>query len=110
MHDTALFSPWQHWDLRSTLPDRDSPGVYLLGRFEGGPPRSVDPADERVLLIGETHNQTLAERWYQFDRCAFKGADGHSGGRTFYKLFSNGPQSAVPGWLFVAAAAVPKGE
>jgi hypothetical protein len=70
----------------------------------------VDPADERVLLVAETHDQTLAGRWYQFHRCAFKGAEGHSGGRTFYRLFANGPDSPVPGWLFVAAAGVPSGE
>jgi hypothetical protein len=104
--DSALFSPWLHWDQRLTSSARDVAGVYLLGRFEEGAPSIVDPCDERVLLIAETHNQSLADRWYQFNRCAFKGADGHSGGRTFYRLFSNGPEFVVPGWLFISAHGV----
>lgn len=107
MSDVVSFSPWLHWDQRSASPEREGPGVYLLGRFEEGAPTIVDPADERVLLIAETHGQSLADRWYQFHRCAFNGADGHSGGRTFHRLFTNGPDSPVPGWLHVAATGVP---
>jgi len=110
LSNVVSFSPWLHWDQRSASPERDGPGVYLLGRFEEGAPAIVDPADERVLLIAETRDQSLADRWYQFHRCAFEGADGHSGGRTFRRLFTNGPDSAVPGWLYVAAAGVPAKE
>ncbi len=110
IHKLPQFSPWTHWNHRDKLSERKGPGVYVLGRFEEGAPNIADPVDERVLLVAEAHSQTLSDRWYQFQRCAFYGASGHSGGRTFYKLFTNGPDSAVPGWLFVAAAGVPVGE
>lgn len=103
------FSDWVQWGQRSVKPGRDRPGVYLLARFEEPPPREVDPTDERVLLIAETHDQSLDERWGQFHRSAFKGASGHAGGLTFHKLFSNGADSTVPTWLYVSALPVPPG-
>jgi hypothetical protein len=77
--------------------------VYLLARFEGPPPSGVDPEDHCILLIAETHNQTLLRRWGQFHYSAFSGGDGHAGGRTFHKLFANGTDTAVPPWLYVSA-------
>jgi hypothetical protein len=103
------FSRWVRWDDRLSLPQWDGPGVYVLARFEGAPPAIVDPLDERVLLIAETHDQTLAQRWRQFHRCATRGQRGHAGGRTFWSIFGNGGDTEIPGWLCVAASGVPAG-
>lgn len=102
------FSRWLHWDNRLLSEHRTAPGVYFLARFEEGPPDVVDPCDKRLILIGETHGQTLQTRWDQFQYSAFKGGENHAGGYTFHRLFSNGTDSATPHWLFVAAAPVPE--
>ena len=103
--DREQFSPWLHWNQRSLFEERNRSGVYVLARFEEGAPDTVDTEDKRILLIGETHHQTLEKRWDQFHYCAFTGGDGHAGGRTFHRLFYNGTDSAVPPWLFVSAHA-----
>src|SRR4051794_27650899 len=103
------FSTWTPWNNRLMLDARNGPGAYLLARFEDGAPDPVDPCDQRVILIAETHDQTLQRRWDQFAYSAFKGGDGHAGGRTFYRLFTNGVDSAVPPWLYVSASMVPPG-
>jgi hypothetical protein len=108
MH-AELFSPWTRWDLRTLLPQRSGAGVYILGQFESLPPENLDPTDERIVLIAETHSQTLEQRWYQFERSATKGADGHAGGYTFWKLFGENNETPIPGWLCVAATAAPAG-
>ncbi len=102
-----VFSKWVHWDQRRCLRQCSGPGLYVLAQFEGAPPRETDPVDERVLLIAETHAQTLAERWMQFDAAATRGKNGHSGGRQFWDLYGDGVDSVIPGWLYVAAASVP---
>lgn len=103
MSDDFLFSPWVHWGTRLSIPERDGPGVYLLGRFEEHPPTTVDVHDERVLLVAETHDQSLEARWKQFQYSAFSGGSGHAGGLRFFNLFNNGTDSAVPPWLYVSA-------
>ncbi len=103
------FSPWKRWQLRLQLAESDGPGVYLLGQFEGATPERVDPTDERIVLIAETHRQTLERRWYQFERSATRGADGHAGGYTFWTLFGQGAESLIPGWLCVSATTAPTG-
>src|SRR5437667_8605649 len=102
------FSPWMHWNQRSLYDGRHQPGVYLLGRFEDVAPDEVDPCDERILLVAETHAQSLSGRWDQFKRSAFNGADGHIGGVKFHLLYGNGPDTTVPSWLYVAAHPVPE--
>lgn len=105
----SKFSPWARWEQRLQLPQCNSPGVYVLGQFEGAPPEVVDPTEERIVLIAETHRQTLAKRWYQFERSASRGADGHAGGYTFWTLFGQGGDSPIPGWLCVSATVAPRG-
>ncbi len=101
------FCEWVHWEQRLALPQKDGAGVYMLAQFEGAPPMTTDPTDERVILIAETHDQSLAQRWRQFDYSARTGGDGHAGGKTFWKLYGNGAESVIPGWLFVAAKEAP---
>lgn len=103
MSDDFGFSPWVHWSSRLSLPGRDGPGVYLLGRFEEHPPVAVDVHDERILLVAETHDQSLEARWKQFHYGAFSGGSGHAGGLRFFNLFNNGGDSGVPPWLYVSA-------
>ncbi len=67
------FSPWIHWTNRSSANEHNGPGVYLLARFEQDPPTIVDVHDERILLVAETHDQSLDARWKQFQDSAFKG-------------------------------------
>jgi hypothetical protein len=65
------------------------PGVYLLGHFESVPD-TVDPTDDRIIYIGETHSvdQSLKFRWQAFQQGAFKlGSGPHSGGNTYHKTF-----------------------
>jgi len=102
-----LFCSWLHWDRRGSCICKDRPGVYLLGRFDEGPPEFVDPLDRRIILIAETHDQTLQRRWDQFHYAAFRGKSGHAGGATFHRLYANGPDTETPPWLFVSAAPVP---
>src|SRR5438105_2401727 len=80
------FSPWLHWDSRALSENRNGPGTYLLARFEEGPPEDVDPLARQILLIAETHGQTLLRRWDQFHYSAFKGGSGHAGGCAFHDL------------------------
>ncbi len=101
------FSPWLHWDSRSVCDHRAGPGTYVLARIEEGPPEEVDPLDRRIILIAETHGQTLQRRWDQFHYSAFRGKWGHAGGVTFHGLYGNGPDTATPHWLYVAATPVP---
>lgn len=105
---TPTYSPWLHWDSRNLSDHRAGPGVYLLARFEDGHPQVVDPLDEGVILIAETHGQTLQKRWDQFHYSAFRGKSGHAGGVTFHGLYGNGPDTATPPWLYVSAAPVPE--
>src|SRR5262245_14190302 len=55
------FSPWLHWDSRASCEHRDGAGTYLLARFEEEPPDVVDPLDQQILLIAETHGQNPPE-------------------------------------------------
>jgi hypothetical protein len=105
----SRFSKWLPWNERLDATWRYNYGVYLLAQFEDGHPESVETGDKRILLIAETHGQTLERRWDQFHYSAFKGGNGHSGGRTFRKLFANGPDVEAPSWLFVSASPVPSG-
>jgi len=55
----------------------------MLAKFKTHPPQDADPLDEHIIYFGETCNQSLKERWDQFDASAFKQKAGHSGGKTY---------------------------
>ncbi|MAD80585.1 MAG: hypothetical protein CMJ50_07050 [Planctomycetaceae bacterium] len=56
------------------------------------------PLTEEIIYFGETCSQTLSTRWNQFNRSAFLGKDGHSGGWTYREEFGDEGHS-----LYVAA-------
>jgi len=78
------FGSWFKWTERNSIEDSDKPGVYMLSKFRTAPPRvRADPLDENIIYFGETCNQSLRERWVQFDASAFQLKRGHSGGKTY---------------------------
>ena len=83
----VVFSDWKQWTERANISCIEKPGAYVLAHFVK-PPCKVDLQAEEIIYIGETHGQTLRDRWGQFHRCAFKGKEGHSGGRTYWSLFN----------------------
>jgi len=97
------FSPWTPWEERNLLKNAHLPGVYLLLHREGGPPSRVVPLDRDIIYIGETTDGSLVGRWQQFNRAAFQGRHGHSGGLRYRETFGDEGE-----WLYVAAF-VPEG-
>ncbi len=95
------FCRWTRWADRNTITRTDAPGVYILGRFHESPPSKVNPLDRRVIYIGETAQQNLHGRWRQFERSAFQGNFGHSGGRTYRDRVAKTPR-----YLYVSALPV----
>lgn len=92
------FSHWARWSDQKLLKGTDSPGVYLLAHFRKAPAGPADALARQVIYIGETCNNSLLGRWRQFDRSAFRGKSGHSGGKTYReKLGGKGAR------LYVAA-------
>jgi len=99
------FSEWVPWEYKE-CPEGRHPGVYLLSRFDITAPKQVDPTDRAILYIGETVDQTLSKRFYQFHRSAFLRKNSHSGGWTFSDKFCGGIPSDPPSWLHVSMFAV----
>ncbi len=97
----VVFSSWVQWANRKKLKNRDLPGVYLLARFKS-PPNRVNLRAEEIIYIGETCKK-LMSRWGQFNRSAFKGKRGHSGGHT-YRRKRLGSEKG----LYVSAFPVPE--
>ena len=88
--DEPSFGPWVAWAHRLSLRGISAPGVYVLTHSHGHPPSSSNPISHPVIYVGETSNQTLADRWRQFSRSATTGKRSHSGGRTYFVRF--GPE------------------
>ncbi len=81
------FSRWRRWAERGNLKGSDRPGVYILARYPNPtnvPSTLANSQAKEVLYIGETCNQSLKRRWYQFDRSADLGNGNHSGGNTYH--------------------------
>lgn len=78
------FSRWHRWVDRKTIGSVHLPGIYLLALNK----RSNDPVkpnDQNIIYIGETCSKKgLVGRWKQFEKSAFRGKTGHSGGVSFY--------------------------
>lgn len=109
MQDAPETQGWVQWSDRGDLDRMDSPGVYIIARFESGPPESVDPADEHVIYIGETC-RTLRERLRAFNRAAHDGVSKHSGGRRFHDVFGNDAMESMSDLLFVVVTAIEQSE
>jgi hypothetical protein len=96
------FSNWFRWNERRKIENSDKHGVYLLGKFAATVPLGrADPLDAAVIYFGETCSQSLRERWNQFDRSAFQGKSGHSGGKSYAKVYGDNGSD-----LYVAALPV----
>ncbi|MCP4373702.1 MAG: hypothetical protein GY797_37220 [Deltaproteobacteria bacterium] len=95
------FSKWTKWKNREALKGIRHPGVYLLAHFDVAPDKPANPTTKQIIYIGETCNQNLRKRWYQFNRSAFEGKIGHSGGSTYRQVFDNLDKN-----LYVAAFSV----
>jgi hypothetical protein len=81
------FGSWFKWKERQGIDNSDKHGVYRLSKFKTTPPQIIDPLDDNVIYFGETCNQSLEERWTQFDASAFQGKRGHSGGKTYRERY-----------------------
>jgi len=97
-----VFSKWFQWSERTKIENIAYPGVYILAKFKEIPIGNADPKDKHIVYIGETCDNTLKGRWYQFNRSAFQSKDGHSGGWTYNDTFKD-----IGKDLFVAALPIP---
>lgn len=98
------FSEWIKFDRREELTYiREYPGVYLLAHFERKPSGNADFTSKKIVYIGETTRQTLWKRLYQFQRFAFKRKHGHSGGKSYNRIFlAEKTVDKAPNNLYVA--------
>ena len=99
---SIIFSKWTQWNKRTNINNVNSPGVYVLARFKRVPSGRANTNNKNIIYIGETCNQTLAKRWYQFNNSAFKDKAGHSGGLSYGKVYGDKGKN-----LYVAALSVP---
>jgi len=84
----VCFTPWVSWANRNSLPDKDKPGVYLIGRFKLQPPPGLtDPFEESIVYIGESSGGRFQSRWRSFERSAFKAKGRHRGGKRYKERF-----------------------
>ena len=95
------FQRWTLWCDRIDIKGAASPGVYLLAQYTSSVPKIVDPLNPEIVYVGETSGQTLRSRWNQFNRSAFDGKFGHSGGRNYREIIRRNSRS-----LYVAALPV----
>jgi len=104
MTPRILFTHWVKWKDREQLNKIKLPGVYLLARFDNNAPLGpASPLKEQVIYIGETCANSLLGRWRQFNRSAFHGRKGHSGGVTYRQVFGDKGNN-----LYVAALPIDK--
>ena len=79
------FSNWTPWRDRAQIIGNRTPGVYALADFKKAP-RTIDLQAHEIIYIGESCG-SLRKRWGQFNRSAFEGKKGHSGGKEYWKKF-----------------------
>jgi len=92
------FTNWVKWKNRKEIKNSDKAGVYILAKFKDAPEEEADFLDKNIIYVGETCNNSLKGRWYQFDRSAFQSKDGHSGGWSYNDEFGDSGDD-----LYVAA-------
>jgi len=83
------FSEWFQWNKRTEIKNIDFPGVYILAKFKEVPKGNADTNDKNIIYVGETCDQTLKKRWYQFNNSAFRDKSGHSGGWSYESTFGD---------------------
>lgn len=95
------FSKWVQWGNRTDIEGVDLPGVYILAKFKDVPKGNANITDSNIVYVGETCNQKLKQRLYQFNNSAFRNKDGHSGGWSYESAFGDKGKD-----LYVAALPV----
>ena len=91
------FSNWAPWTDRSEIAGYKNPGVYALAHFKK-PPKTIGLQSKKIIYIGETCT-SFRKRLGEFERSAFKGKKGHSGGKTYREEFGDEKKDQ----LFVSA-------
>jgi hypothetical protein len=82
------FSSWSIWRDKNNLENIKFPGIYIIAKFKSNLSRKVDLKDKDIIYMGETCS-SLQKRLRQFNRSAFKGARGHSGGSSYRKKYND---------------------
>src|SRR5437868_4238346 len=85
--DGVVLRGWYRLEEAWSLPEARFAGVYFLANFKNYP-TSIAPSNSDIIYIGETCGQTLRQRWKQFASSAFSNNGGHSGGDTYFKLYT----------------------
>jgi hypothetical protein len=98
---TPPFRAWTAWRQRETLDERHLCGVFLLGKFDGAPPSTVDPLASEVIFIGKAEG-SFEKRWKDFEHSAFHAKPGHSAGWTFASKYLKLTPKQAPVRLYVA--------
>jgi hypothetical protein len=97
------FSDWFKFPDYSKQDGRKLPGVYVLAHFNkklSSPPLLIS---KNIIYIGETTQQSIHKRLYQFSNSAFKRKNGHSGGWTYSDKFLNNKSTEnIPSNLYVS--------
>lgn len=78
------FSKWVVLSDYRRLETKEFPGVYVIAS-SAEQPSAMSIVDDRVVYVGETVDQNLGKRLYQFCR-GVEGHAGHSGGTTLHNL------------------------
>ena len=78
------FSEWTPWVRRNSIPNRRSPGIYLIAIFDASNPPNAPAVhtEGRIIYIGMTGTRsfkTLRNRWRAFHRSVFEGKCEHAG-------------------------------
>ncbi len=87
MEQITGFSNWLKFPEYLEYEGRKYPGVYVLARFSKNPLSPPNLISKNIVYIGETTQQNLHKRLYQFSNSAFKRKNGHSGGWTYSDVY-----------------------
>ncbi|MCI3206394.1 MULTISPECIES: hypothetical protein [Pandoraea] len=106
MEDIFTLSDWAKYTDHKALDDLDLPGIYCLAHFEKPPTTAPSVTAKEIIYIGETTEQNIARRLYQFGRTAFKRYPAHSGGSRYSDTYLMSiPVDRPPENLYVAIMA-----
>lgn len=83
MNDQFALSAWVRYTEHKELKDCQLPGIYVLAHFDKSPTAAPSVTAKEVIYIGETTEQNIAKRLYQFGRTAFRRFPAHSGGSRY---------------------------
>lgn len=107
------FTPWTPWEHRERLAENLAcHGVYVIAKNVPSPNPATKPTLRNELLyVGETCDQSLKQRLYQFHRSAFEKKPAHSGGTRMASDFEKAyGHKLQPSGLILAVLPVDRGE